>query len=60
MIQRRDGAGLPLEALIEFGPGSLDRDNAVEPRVAGLVHLTHAPGADGREDLVRAEFFAYG
>jgi hypothetical protein len=31
---------------------------AAQPRVAGLVHLVHAARADGREDLVGAEFVA--
>ena len=30
----------------------LDRDAAVEARVAGFVDLAHATGADGRDDLV--------
>ena len=33
----------------------LDRDDAIEPRVAGLVDLAHAAGAEGGEDFVRAE-----
>ena len=33
----------------------LDRDRAIEPRVAGPVDLAHAAGAEGRDDFVRAE-----
>ena len=33
----------------------LDRDRAIEPRVARLVDLAHAARAEGGEDLVRAE-----
>ena len=38
----------------------LDRDGAIEPRVARLVDLAHAAGADGGDDLVRAESGAWG
>ena len=33
----------------------LDRDVAIELRVARAIHLAHAAGAEGGEDLVRAE-----
>ena len=33
----------------------LERDVAVEPRVARAVDLAHAARAEGRDDLVRAE-----
>src|SRR5215469_6381542 len=58
MIQRRDGARLALEALGEFALGDLQRDDAVQARIAGLVNLAHPARADGREDLVGAEFVA--
>jgi hypothetical protein len=57
-------AGLALEAgsqiftLGDVFRQDLDGDGAVEPCVAGLVHLTHAAGANGREDFVRPEFVA--
>ena len=60
-FELRDGTRLTLEALAELRIGGervgqdLDRDGAVEPRVAGLVHLAHAAGAERRDDLVRAE-----
>ena len=33
----------------------LDRDVALEPRVAGAINLAHPADADEREDLVRTE-----
>jgi len=33
----------------------LDRDVALEPRVAGPIDLAHAASADGSENFVRAE-----
>lgn len=53
--------GLALEAIAELRvdgdvPGNqLDGDDAVEAGIAGAVDLPHPPGADGGEDLVRAE-----
>ena len=61
MIELRDRAGFAIEALAELRVGgegvgeNLDRDRAIEPRVAGFVHLAHPAGADERQDLVRAE-----
>src|SRR5438552_3079743 len=39
----------------EFGGKDFDRYAAIEPRVARLPHLTHAAGAERREDFVRSE-----
>ena len=53
MIERRDRARLALEALAQLRVGrerrrqDLDRDRAVEPRVAGAVDFAHAAGANG-------------
>jgi hypothetical protein len=44
--------------LAELGLRNLDRDDTVEARVAGLPYLAHAARADGRKDLVGAEFVA--
>ena len=61
MIELRDRAGLAVEALAELRIGgervreNLDRDRAIEARVARLVDLAHAAGAEGGEDFVRAE-----
>ena len=59
--ERGDGLGLALEARERVGVRGqlrgkdLDRDVAVELRVARAVDLAHAPGAERREDLVGAE-----
>ena len=56
-----DGAGLALEAraalgvVAQFSRENLDRDRAIEARVAGLVDFAHPPGADQPEDLVGAK-----
>ena len=61
MVQRRGGfrfldkplaAGLVGHAVVRE---DLDGDFAVEPRIAGAIHLTHAACADEREHLIRAE-----
>ena len=57
----RDRLRLPLEALADLGGferccgQDLDRDRAVEARVAGAIDLPHSARADRREDLVGAE-----
>ena len=56
MIQRRHGASFALETLAELFVRNLDCDDSIEPRVARLVHFTHATRADGRNNFVRAEF----
>ena len=56
MIQRRNGLRLTLEAFAELSGGDFDRNVALQTRVAGSVHLSHATGADGRQDFVGAEF----
>ena len=61
MVERRDRPRLALEALADCGFGGelrrqhLDRDVAIEPRVAGAIHLAHAAGAEQRDDLVGPE-----
>src|SRR6266567_3167981 len=55
MIESGDRAGFPFEALRKLLAGNLDGDNAVEARVARLVHFPHSAGANGREDFVGAE-----
>jgi caffeoyl-CoA O-methyltransferase len=42
-------------SLAELGPGNLDRDQAVEARIAGFVNLAHTPGSEGRKNDIRAE-----
>ena len=38
----------------------LQGDVAIELRVASAIHLAHATGANGRDDLVRAESGSWG
>ena len=56
MVQRSDSASFALETLAELSGRDLDRDDTIEPCVAGLVHFTHATRANGRNNFVRAEF----
>jgi hypothetical protein len=66
MIQRRNGAGFPLETL--FGLGIIrqmngkdfDGDGAVEARVCRAIDFSHASGAQRGNDFVGAEFRASG
>jgi hypothetical protein len=61
MIELWDRAGFTVEPLAELGIGSecvgqdLDRDGAIQARVAGLVDLAHPTCAKGGGDLVRSE-----
>src|SRR5207237_706204 len=61
MAQRRNRAGLALEALAHLGPSRrvlgqhLDGDDAVEPRIARLIDLAHAARAQRTQNLVRAK-----
>jgi hypothetical protein len=40
MVQRRDGARLAFETLGELALGDLQRDDALQSRIARLVHLS--------------------
>ncbi len=51
-------ARLAFEPLREFGLQDFERDEAVEPRIAGLPHLAHPARTDGREEFTGAEFFS--
>ena len=61
MIELRNHARLAVEALAklsicgELGRERLDRDDAVESRVAGFVDLAHAARARGCDDFIRPE-----
>ena len=61
MVERGEDLRLALEAdeaiaiEREHGRYDLQRDVATKFRVACAIHLTHAAGAEGGEDLVRAE-----
>ena len=45
VVQRRDEAHLAVESLAEALRSDFDRDVAAQPRIKGLVDLTHAAGA---------------
>ena len=66
VIQRRDGTGFALEAVLKFGTGgkmrgeNLDGDGAVEAGVIGAVDFAHAAGAERGLNFVGAEFCARG
>ena len=61
MVQRRERLSFPCEPGEPFGIVServrqdLERDVAIELRVASLIHLSHATFADRRSDFVHAE-----
>ena len=61
MIERREHLRLALEPRDAIGIGredigkNLDRDVAVQPRIARAIHLAHATGPDGGEDFIWPE-----
>ena len=61
MRERGDGLRFALEARAAIriagnaGRQDLDRDVAIEPRVARAVDLAHAAGADRGDHLIRPE-----
>ena len=61
MVQGRENARLPLEARHPLRVArhllqqQLDRHLATQLRVSGSIHLAHAPGTEGRENLVVTE-----
>ena len=61
VAQRRQAPRFALEPLTDDWIGGqrrgqdLDRDGAIEPRVAGRVDFAHTAGAERAGDLVRAE-----
>ena len=58
MIQCGDRARLLLESCAMLVLEALDRDNAIEPCVARLPHLAHAPCAEKLQDRVGPELCA--
>ena len=66
VVQRRGGLGLLTETLLAFGVRNLvrrknlDRDDAIETRIARLVYLAHPARPDGRKNFVRPEFVGFG
>ena len=65
MIQRGEDLRFALEAGEAIGIAgegirqNLERDVAIQLRIARAIHLAHAAGAKGREDFVRAEAGAW-
>jgi len=61
MIELRDRFRFARETLAELrivgerARQHLDRDRTVEPRIACAIDLSHAAGAERRDDLVRTE-----
>ena len=58
MVSSADGLE-PLFGVVLVGEmlrKNLDRDRSFKPGVAGAVDFAHAPGAQRRNDFVRAEF----
>src|SRR5262245_29991016 len=61
MLELRERTGFAVEALSEVRVEredigqDLEGHDAIEPRVARLVHLAHAARAEGRNDFVTAE-----
>ena len=47
VIQLRDRAGFPREAIGKFGFGNLEGDDGVETRIASLIDLAHPPAPRG-------------
>ena len=66
MIERGEDVCFALEARHALGiqregiGQDLDRDVATQSGVSGAIHLAHAAGAKGREDLIRPEASAQG
>src|SRR6185503_19973802 len=64
MVERGGGHRLPAETCVRRRIGGepwtqdLNRDVAVQARVAGLVHFAPATRADRCKKLIRTEFFA--
>jgi hypothetical protein len=61
MVQRREHLRFALETRNPFGIAGedlrqdLDRDVAAKLGIARTIHLAHAAGADGRQDLIRTD-----
>jgi hypothetical protein len=55
VVERGNRPRLSLESLAVLGRQVLDRHDALEPGIEGLVDLAHATSANSRFDFVRAE-----
>ena len=55
MVERGNSSRLAYKALAESLVRDLDRHDAIEPCVAGTIHLAHAADADRSSNLIRAD-----
>src|ERR1051325_2250528 len=55
VIQSGHSTDFALESIAEVLGGNLDRHLPPHARIAGSVHLAHAAGPNGREDLIRSQ-----
>jgi len=55
MIQRAHGARFADEAFAEVAGHDFDGDPPPQPRIARLIHLAHAAGADRLDNFVRSQ-----
>jgi hypothetical protein len=60
MIERSHRARLAFKALAEFLLGDLQRDNAIQPRIARFPDFSRATGTELRNDFVGAQSVAGG
>jgi hypothetical protein len=58
MVQSRNEARLAREPVRELDRGDFDGDVALETRIAGSIHLSHAAGPDETGHFIRAEMRA--
>ena len=59
MVESGDRASFDLEPRPMFSSQTLDRHSPIQPRVAGLPHLSHAAFAKRRENLVWTDAHAW-
>ena len=66
MVQAGNRFGFAVESLAQLRAAgemrgqNFDRDDAIEARIAGAVHLAHSSRTDRGENFVRTEFCAGG
>jgi hypothetical protein len=58
LCKRGDGTGFLLESRAVVALEPFDGNIAIQTRIAGFVHLSHATRANAREDFVGSEFVA--
>jgi len=55
VLERGGRARLGFESWCEFFLRDLQRDDAIEPRIASAIDITHSAFADSREDFIGTE-----